>query len=137
MTVVSAVNYWAVLVAGIVYFLLGGLWYSKALFAKAWINAVEKTEEQAMADYSPWKMVWAFMGSLLSSYGVARILSLINGVTVIGGLLIGLLIGLNFIFPMMSVNNAMEGRKAALSAINIGYNMLGLIVMGLIISAWR
>ena len=32
-----APNYLAVLVAGLVIFLLGGLWYSPALFAKKWI----------------------------------------------------------------------------------------------------
>jgi|WetSurMetagenome_2_1015567.scaffolds.fasta_scaffold28813_5 hypothetical protein len=137
MTVVTAVNYWAVLVAGIVYFLLGGLWYSKILFANAWMKAIDMTEEKAKSEYSPWKMVWAFIGSMLSAYGVARVLSFISGVTALGGLIIGLLIGLHFVFPMMSVNNAMEGRKAVLTAINVAYNMLGLIIMGIIIGAWR
>jgi hypothetical protein len=137
MTVVTAVNYWAVLVAGIVYFLLGGLWYSKILFANAWMKAVEMSEEKARAEYSPWKMVWAFIGSMLSAYGVARVLSFVNGVTALGGLVIGLLIGLHFVFPMISVNNTMEGRKVILTAINVAYNMLGLIIMGIIIGAWR
>jgi hypothetical protein len=137
MTVVTAVNYWAVLVAGIVYFLLGGLWYSKILFANAWMKAIDMTEEKAKAEYSPWKMVWAFVGSILSAYGVARVLSFINGVTALGGLLIGLLIGLHFVFPMISVNNTMEGRKVLLTVINVVYNMLGLIIMGVIIGAWR
>jgi hypothetical protein len=95
------------------------------------------TEEKAKAEYSPWKMVWAFVGSLLSAYGMGRLLSLINGVTIAAGLLIGLLVGLHFVLPMISVNNTMEGRKCALTVINIAYNMLGLIVMGVIIGAWR
>jgi hypothetical protein len=137
MTVVTTVNYWAVVVAGIVYFLLGGLWYSKILFANAWMKAIDMTEEKAKAEYSPWKMVWAFIGCMLSAYGVARVLSFISGVTALGGLLIGLLVGLHFVLPMISVNNAMEGRKMVLTVINIGYNILGLVIMGIIIGAWR
>jgi hypothetical protein len=137
MIVVTPVNYWAVLAAGIVYFLLGGLWYSKILFAKLWLKAIEKSEDKLRAEYSPWKMVWAFAGSLLSAYGVARILSFITGVNLFGGLMIGLLIGIHFVLPIVSVANSMEGRRVVLTAINIAYNMLGLIVMGLIIGGWR
>ena len=32
-----ALNYLAVLVAGIVIFMIGGLWYSPVLFAKPWM----------------------------------------------------------------------------------------------------
>jgi len=41
------------------------------------------------------------------------------------------------VFPMISVNNTMEGRKVLLTVINVVYNMLGLIIMGVIIGAWR
>ena len=137
MTVISPVNYLAVLVAAVVYFLLGGMWYSKILFANLWMKSIDMTEEKAKAEYSPWKMVWAFVASLLSAYGIARLLSLISGVNLFVGLMVGLLIGVHFVFPIISVANTMEGRKAALTIINIVYNLLGLIVMGIIIGAWR
>ena len=41
-----AINYLAVLVAAIVIFVLGGLWYSPVLFAKRWIALQNRTEEE-------------------------------------------------------------------------------------------
>ena len=37
MSLLPHVNYLAVLVSGVVIFLLGGVWYSKLLFAKPWV----------------------------------------------------------------------------------------------------
>ena len=42
----SAVNILAVLIAAVSSFLLGGLWYSPALFGKAWQREVGLTDEQ-------------------------------------------------------------------------------------------
>jgi len=44
------INYLAVLVAGIVIFVLGGLWYSPVLFVKPWLALQNKTEEQMRAE---------------------------------------------------------------------------------------
>ena len=45
----TGVNYLAVLVAGIVYFALGAVWYARPVFGKAWMEGVGKTEEQIKA----------------------------------------------------------------------------------------
>jgi hypothetical protein len=137
MTVVSPVNYLAVLVAGLVYFFFGAIWYAKPVFGKAWGNLIGKTEEQMKADFSPWKLVWAFIASLLAAYGIARLLSLIPGVVAVSGLVIGLLVGIHFALAFISTNDAMEGRSIKLTAINVFYNIVGLMIMGLIIGGWR
>ena len=41
------VNFLAVLVTGIVIFVLGGLWYSPVLFARRWVALMGKTEAVA------------------------------------------------------------------------------------------
>ena len=46
---IMQVNYYAVLVCGILMFMLGGLWYSPALFAKRWMQLIGKTEEELPA----------------------------------------------------------------------------------------
>ena len=43
------VNYLAVLVAAILMFILGGLWYSPVLFMKKWLALQDRTEEQMKA----------------------------------------------------------------------------------------
>jgi len=41
-----AINYLAVLVATVVNFVLGGLWYSPLLFGKKWMALMNVTEEE-------------------------------------------------------------------------------------------
>ena len=64
------VNYLAILVAGAAYTVLGAIWYSAALFGNAWLAGIGKSKEQANADFTPWKIVGAFIGSLISAYGI-------------------------------------------------------------------
>lgn len=42
----AGVNYWAVLVAGLLTFFLGGLWYSPVLFGQIWMQANGYEEQQ-------------------------------------------------------------------------------------------
>jgi hypothetical protein len=42
----STINWWAVLVAGISSFVLGGVWYSPALFGNAWMKDNNLTMEE-------------------------------------------------------------------------------------------
>ena len=71
----TGVNYVAILVAGAAYFVLGALWYSPVVFGNAWMGAVGKSKEELQKGSSALKMIWAFVGSLIIAYGLARILS--------------------------------------------------------------
>jgi hypothetical protein len=133
----SGVNYWAVLVAAVVYFVFGALWYSRGVFGKAWMQAVNKTDEQLKAIYSPWKFVWAFIGSLLVAYGLARAMSWIPGASLSTGAMLGVLAGICFVMAPMTINDVMEGRPCKLTTINVLYNLIGFVAMGIIIGAWR
>ncbi len=133
----SGVNYLAVVVAAGVYFLLGALWYSKGLFGKAWMQGIGKTEEQLKAAFSPWKLVWTFVASFLAAYGIARILSWIPGATLSSAIMISVLVGICFAFSVTSTNDVMESRPKSLTAVNVLYNLVGFVLMGFIIGAWR
>ena len=69
-----SINYWAVIVAAVAYFVLGALWYSPVLFGNAWMRSIGKTKEQVTADFSPLNYLWALIASFLASYGIARIM---------------------------------------------------------------
>jgi len=45
------VNNLAVLVSGLVIFMLGGLWYSPLLFAKRWVALIGKSEAELKAGW--------------------------------------------------------------------------------------
>src|SRR2546428_10741122 len=67
--------YIAVIVAAIVSFIIGGIWY-QPLFGKAWMAALGKTEadKEAMRKQAPKGFVAALIGALISSFVLALFL---------------------------------------------------------------
>jgi len=133
----TGVNYLAVLVAGAAYMVLGALWYSPVLFANAWMKGIGKTKEQIAKDFSPFSYVWAILTSLIASYGIARVFSYTGGSGIADGILISLLIGVCFVLTALWVNGVFEGRPRGLILINVFYHLIGLVLTGIIIGAWR
>lgn len=135
----DGVNYPAVLAAAIVNMAIGALWYSPSLFGKGWMElvgirpeGVKKRAAGARRAYS-----WTFVASLLMAYALARILWYAGAQTVIGGALIGLLAWLGFVATTGGANYLFEGRPCRLYAINTGYPLVSLIVMGALLAVWR
>ncbi len=131
------VNFLSVLVAALVYFALGAIWYSRALFANPWKRHIGKTEEQLKENFSSLAFLWSFIWSFVAAYGIARILIWANGTTAGAGFLVGLLVAVCFIIAPMTINNLFEQRSKTLLAINAAYHSVALILAGIIIGAWR
>ena len=134
----SSINWFAVLVAGISAFVLGGVWYSPALFGNAWMKANNLNIEEIKK------------GNMLKIYGIAFILSLVMAVNlamfladnalqktdITWGATAGFLAGI-WVFCAVAIHGLFEHRSARLILINGGYSLVGLILMGAIIGLWR
>ena len=126
----------AVLVAAVAHFVLGGLWYSPVLFAKPFMRAVGKTEEELREGSSPLMYVWAFLGGLAKSVGLAVVLGWIGGdLGVAEAAGVGLLIGVLIHGAADAVNAFFEKRDRTLVAISVAYDAVGLAIAGAIIVA--
>lgn len=132
----ASVNFLAVLVSAIAYMALGALWYSPALFGKAWLRGIGKTKEQVNASASPLNYVWALIMSFVAAYGIARIMNWAGRGTISDGIVISLLVGVCFVLTTMSINDTFENRPRGLTFINVFYHLVGFIIMGIIIGAW-
>ncbi len=132
----TGVNYWAILVAGAAYFILGALWYSPVIFGKAWMQAVGKSKEQLQKGSSALKMIWAFVGSLVIAYGLARILSWTGSYSLTDAVVVSLLAAICFLVTVIGISDSMEVRPMKLYLINIFYNIIGFCIMGIIIGVW-
>ena len=131
------INYLSVLVAGVAYMVLGAIWYSSAIFGKAWMKGIGKTKEQVTKNFSVISYIWTLIASFVLAYGVARIM-LWHGTTSIGGgVLVGVLVGVCFVLTTFSINDSFERRPLGLTIGNILYHMIGLAIVGIIIAAWK
>jgi surface polysaccharide O-acyltransferase-like enzyme len=132
------VNWLAVLVSGIVIFVLGGLWYSPVLFAKKWVALMGKTEAELKAGASgaaPY--VLAFLCALVTSFVLAIIINHFPPYNAARGIFVGVLCWVGFAAPSSFGTAVFSGTPKALWAINTGYNLVSFAIAGAILAAWR
>ena len=134
------INYLAVLVAAIVGFFVGYLWYSNALFGKMWRDLMgfdEKKMKQAMKKGMGKTMTIGFLSTLLMSYILAHFISYVQAQTAIDGILAGLWIWIGFVATIMIGMVMYEGKPMKLYCINSLYWLVTLCVMGAILAVWH
>jgi hypothetical protein len=131
-------NYLAVLVSGIVIFILGGVWYSPLLFARPWVALMGKTEEELKATASgPASYVVVFICGLLSAFALAVIIDRFQPVTVLTGVLVAVLCWAGFAGATSFGSALFSGQPRGLWLINSAYNLVAFIAAGVILSLWR
>ena len=128
------INYVAVIVAAIVPMVLGALWYSPALFARPWMRAVGRTEDE-LGGMALGYVVSA-VAAVLSSYALARIERWAEVDDLWNGALVGLLAWVGFVAGLLAVTTYFGGRPRTLWVINAGYQLVSLVVMGAILGVW-
>lgn len=128
------INYVAVIVTALVPMVLGALWYSPALFARPWMRAVGRTEEEMGGMARGY--VLSAVAAVLSSYALARIERWAEVDDVANGALVGLLVWVGFVAGLLAVTTYFGGRPRILWVITAGYQLVSLVVMGAILGVW-
>ena len=141
------VNYLAVFVAGLVIFLLGGLWYSPILFAKRWIALQGRTEEQMRADAAasnmPVMYLIAFICALIIAWAMAVLTNPFVPETasptstwIWRGVKLGALTWFGFALPTSFATAIFSLKPKKLWLIDSGYNLVSFVIAGAIIMGW-
>ena len=138
------VNWLAILVAGIVIFMLGGLWYSPVLFAKRWIALQNKTEEQMRAEAAaanmPLMYASAFITGLIIAWAMAMVFAHIADdmpMNAAHGALFGALLWLGFAATTSYATALFSGKPRQLWFIDSAYNLVSFVLAGIILAVWR
>ena len=135
------VNYLAVLVCGIAVFMLGGLWYSPALFAKRWMSLQGKTEEELKAEAAsasmPLMYLSAFICGVVVAFVLAVILNHFGDLTPLRAILVGLGCWLGLAGATSYATALFSGKPKQLWLIDSGYNLVSFVVVALILSFWH
>lgn len=129
------VNWLAVITAAISSFLLGGLWYSPAMFQKAWQRGAGISDEDMQKGGHPGKV-----------YGGAFVLSLIAAATFamfLGKLPVGTATaygacaGIFWVAASFGINYLFERKPFGLFLVNGGYHALQFTLFGFILGIWH
>ena len=124
-----AVSLLATLVATVLGFVLGALWYGP-LFGKRWMAAVGMTPEDLRHDFSPAKTYGAtFVLGLIASYVFGLYLGPNPGRAF--AIAAGAATGICWVATALATNYLFERRSVELIAINGGYHAVRFTLIGL------
>lgn len=126
------INWLAVFLAALSSFIIGGVWYG-ALFVKKW------QKENGLKDSDLQKgMSKVFGGAFILSLVMAINLAFFIGKEgALFGLFAGFAVGFGWVAAALGINYLFERKSFALFAINAGYNIVSITIMGLIIGSMQ
>jgi hypothetical protein len=128
------INILAVVVAAVSSFLLGGLWYSPALFGGIWNR--ENGDTRKPGEGHPAKVFGvSFMFALIAALAYALIFPAPGTALAAGAL--GLAVGAGLVAASFGINYQFANRSAKMWLIDGGYHTVQFGLYGLIIGLWR
>jgi hypothetical protein len=138
--VLGELNWLAVIVAALAYFVLGALWYAPPVMGKTWMAAGGM--ETPADDRRPGAGIYVvpLVGSVLSAVALGMLAEATGTDTVGEGFVLGVVVAIGFALAIALVTATFESNKPkpmVWGAINAGYHALGIIVAALIIGAWQ
>jgi len=122
----------AVLVAAVVNMAVGAIWYSPPLFGKQWLAAMGWSQDELERRRPGLSKAygWTFVASLAMAYFLAHCVEYVGAETPLDGAHVGFWLWLGFVVTTTVGTYLFEGRSWRLYAINTGYHLAGLAVMG-------
>ena len=137
--VLGDLNWLAVIVAAVVYFAIGGLWFAPVAFGKQWQEAIGWTEADA-AQATPAKMyVIPAVTCLVTTVALAMVSEATSTDTFGEGIVLGLVAGVGLVASALFVTGFFDPRKPKPQTwigITVGYHVVAILVAAVILALW-
>lgn len=134
-----AINYFAVLVAGIVGFLIGAVWYSNILFGRTWMKTlgltkkdIQKAKKRGLAKH----FIAGFIVHLITAYVLAFFIIAIGVNGYLNGALTGFYAWIGFVATTGASSVIWQRKPKKLYLLNTLCFLVTFVVMGAILAAW-
>jgi hypothetical protein len=127
----------AIALATFLYFALGGVWFT--LFMHAWLGGIDRTmSDLKESGMPPWLsyLVALVMTAILATT-LSWLIQATGPQTAARGLRVAALLWLGFVFTTWATEYAFEARSLPILAINTGYPLTGMLLMGLVLGGFR
>jgi len=128
----SQLNWFAVLVAGIVHLVAGLIWFQPKVFGNQWVTLTGKSMEPAVR----W-MPAGIIAHLVMSLVLAIFIYLANATDILSGILVAILAWIGFIVPILTGELIWEKIPFKLYLIRIANQLVGFCISGAILAVWR
>jgi hypothetical protein len=132
---VVVVNWLAVIVAAVVRFVIGSVWYMP-LFGNRYRELMGVPKDAKPTGLGP-ALVAGFIGDLVMAYILARFAGHYGAVSFFDGLVVAFMAWLGFVATIMAGSIFYEKKPFELVAINAGYQLVSMLAMGVILALWH
>ncbi len=131
------INLLAVFVVTLFTVILGGLWYSKLLFAKLFIKNISLSEEELKKGGTSLIFLYEFLAAFITNYVLASILLMLNVTYFWDGFQIGIILWIGFVTMTQLSTVTFEKRNFNLYLIQIMYRLVAISISGGILAIWK
>jgi hypothetical protein len=130
------VHYPAVILAAAVHLVLGAIWFT--VLQKPWLASIGKTLDQLRKQGNATvAYVVAFGANLVIAWVLARLMISTGRTSVAGGVGLAAFLWLGFTATTMATAFVFEARSLEAFVIIAGYPLVGMLLMGAILGAWK
>lgn len=129
----------AVIVAALAYFVVGAAWYAPAVFGNVWARAGGFELPQGQRP-NPIVFLTPLLASILAAIALGMIAEATDTDTFGEGVVLGLVTGIGFALGISFVTAQFETTKPnrmVWGAVNGGYHFVGTLIAAVVIAAWR
>jgi hypothetical protein len=133
------VNYLAVLIAAIASMVVGFIWYHPAVLGKPWMRLSGYTEAGLKADQKSMGKYYglSFVLALITAYVLSHVMTLSMNFfhydPIPTGFISAFWMWFGFMMPVQATGEIFGGKKWKLFGINTGFQLVALLVMGVIL----
>ena len=128
-------NFVALLIAALIQFVLGALWYS-LFFAKPWMALTGHTKGEKPKGLAA-AMASSVISALLLPFVLAHMVYWSGAPSAGAGALVGFICWLGFVVVPFFAETIYEQRPYKLFAINTGYWLCTMLISGALLAVWR
>jgi len=131
-------NWLAVIVATVVYFALGALWYAPPVFGNAWMRAAGTVMQEGERP-GPAIYFTPLIGYFIAVIATAMLAAATGSTTLSQGIVLGLVVGVGYAVVGTAVEATFGNRpqNSVWFLITASYNLVGLLIAAVIVSVWR
>ncbi len=130
------INYLAVGVAAAATIFIGALWYSRLLFGKLWVKAHGYSEEK-VKQMAGRGFIVSLLCYVVMAFVLAVFVSYAGVSTVLQGAFLGFLVWIGFLATLGLTAHMFSEKPLSTYLIDAGYQLVYVVVMGVILAAWR
>jgi len=130
------VNYVSILIASVLSFTVGMLWYSPALFGKAWARLAGVSMSKAKQKGMGQSMLLGFISTLVLAYVFNHLMGMLNYTSAASGATLGFWLWLGFLATSLVGGVLWEGKPWELYVLNSAYWLVNLLVIGAALGRW-